>query len=82
MIDRLQNTNVKIELHWVIAHVDIAGNEKIDRKVKNATALRAVQKCNHKVVEANIPHTAQQVYGVKPLQKYITTCLAQLMATK
>ena len=50
MIDELRNTGAEIELHWVPAHVSIAGNEKADREAKRATGLRTVQKRNHKVV--------------------------------
>ena len=82
MINGLRNIGAKIELHWVPAHVGIAGNEKANREAKRATGLRTVRKRNHKVVEANTPYTAQQAYGVKPLQKCITTRLAQLVATK
>lgn len=36
MINGLRNTGAKIELHWVPAHVGIAGNEKADREAKRA----------------------------------------------
>lgn len=62
MIDGLRNTGADIELHWVPAHVDIAGNERADREAKRATGLRTVRKRNHKIVEVDTPYTAQQAY--------------------
>lgn len=66
-IEKLRNDNYAIELHWVPAHMGIAGNKRADKAAKEATGWRLKKTRRGDRRELGTGSTATQTSLVKEL---------------
>ncbi len=80
-IDRIQHQQIPVELHWILAHQNLRGNEAADRAAKSATGWRQKHKINGRTIEIDTGITATKAVNV-PIQKApVHTTLARLAAS-
>jgi len=76
-IEKLRSKGVKVELHWVPAHIGIDGNESADIAAKQATGWRQKKSKRGKLVEYDSKHTAKPAMLARPLRNAQKSTLAK-----
>ena len=72
LIDNVRRMGYEVQLHWVPAHIGIAGNEAADIAAKQATGWRQKKRRNNKLIEYDsykVSWTPKHVEVLKSAQK-------------
>lgn len=68
LIDDHRRRGVNVELHWVPAHIGIAGNEAADVAAKQATGWKSKRRSRGPLVEIDTDDKAKQTTMIKELK--------------
>jgi len=81
-INRLRSIGIETELHWVPAHIGIAGNEMADTAAKQATGWRQKKNKRGKIKEYDPKHTAKPAKLAHLFKNPLKTVLAKIAKTQ
>lgn len=63
-IDRIQYQKILVELHLILVHQNLRGNEVVDRAAKSATGWRQKRKRNGRIIKIDTGIIATKAVNV------------------